>query len=235
MNIKKNIPNTITSLNLLGGLGAIICGSHGVEQWWCGLSAWQWGALFVAMAAVADFCDGLSARSLRAYSPMGRELDSLCDMVSFGVAPAIIMYGLLETLGSPEWLGWCMVAVPLGGAMRLARFNVEAGSTGPDFRGLPIPANAIFWIGYAAAVASMKYASPPVTVAAVVITALLMVSNVGMFSLKLTRMELKSAWPQYSLVVAAVVFVVSLGVEGLAWLIAYYVCLSVACRKKIRR
>ncbi len=233
--MKRYIPNTITSLNLLCGLAAIICGTHGMDEWWGGLSAWQWGALFVAMAAVADFFDGFSARGLRVYSPMGRELDSLCDLVSFGVAPAIIVYGLMEDVGAPIWLGWSMLAVPLGGALRLARFNVEAETTGPDFQGLPIPANAIFWIGYAAAVAGMRMAAPVTTLVAIVVTSLLMVSRVGMFSLKLTRKGLKDAWPQYSLVVAAIVFTVCMGVEGLAWLIGYYVCLSLLNRKKLRR
>lgn len=233
--MRRYIPNTITSLNLLCGLAAIICGIHGLDDWWGGLAAWQWGALFVALAAVADFCDGLSARGLRAYSPMGRELDSLCDLVSFGVAPAIIMYGLMEDVAAPVWLGWCMIAVPLGGALRLARFNVEAETVGPDFQGLPIPANAIFWIGYAAAVADIRMAAAATTLVAIVATSLLMVSRVGMFSLKLTRMGIKHAWPQYSLVIAAVVLTVCLGIEGLAWLIVYYVCLSLVNRKRLRR
>lgn len=233
--MRKHIPNTITSLNLLCGLAAIICGIHGLDDWWGGLAAWQWGALFVAMASVADFFDGLSARGLRAYSPMGRELDSLCDLVSFGVAPAIIMYGLMDDVGAPVWLGWCMLAVPLGGALRLARFNVEAETTGPDFQGLPIPANAIFWIGYAAAVADMRMASLVTTPVAIAATSLLMVSRVGMFSLKLTRKGLKDAWPQYSLVIAAAVFILCLGVEGLAWLIVYYISLSLVSSKKIRK
>lgn len=233
--MKKHIPNAITSLNLLCGLAAIICGIHGLDLWWGGVPAWKWGALFIGIAALADFFDGLSARGLGAYSLMGRELDSLCDLVSFGVAPAVIMYGLIEDVGGPVWLGWCMLAVPLGGALRLARFNVEAQTSGPDFQGLPIPANAIFWIGYAGAVSGLRMASPVVTLIAVVATTFLMVSRIGMFSLKLTRKGLKDAWPQYSLAAAAVICVVCLGVEGLAWLIVYYVCLSLATRKKIRR
>ena len=84
--ITRNIPNTVTLVNLAAGICSIIFASHGFEHI-AGLQAWQWSCIFIGIAAVADFLDGFCARLLHAYSNLGKELDSLCDLVSFGVAP----------------------------------------------------------------------------------------------------------------------------------------------------
>lgn len=87
--IKNNIPNAITCLNLLFGSMAVIVAFKPFETIGCGLLGYQWAFIFIAAAAVADFCDGLVARLLHAVSPLGAELDSLSDCVSFGLAPAL--------------------------------------------------------------------------------------------------------------------------------------------------
>jgi len=127
--IKRNIPNTITCLNLLSGVVAIIFASKG-DAVIMGISAFCWAYIFIAVAAVADFLDGFAARALGAYSDMGKELDSLCDMVSFGVAPAFILYQTLTVHQAPEWVAWLTPLVAIGGALRLARFQ---------HRHLPLP------------------------------------------------------------------------------------------------
>ncbi|MDE6683100.1 MAG: CDP-diacylglycerol--serine O-phosphatidyltransferase, partial [Muribaculaceae bacterium] len=149
--IKKNIPNSITCLNILAGLLSIVCSIKGESPLW-GLRGYEWGYILIGIAAVADFLDGFCARLLHAYSEMGKELDSLCDLVSFGVAPAFAVYACMDANGE-EWMKWLALLIPVAGALRLARFNVDTRQT-VNFIGLPIPANAIFWIGYT----SMVYA-----------------------------------------------------------------------------
>lgn len=228
---RKNIPNCITCINVLAGVMAIVCGSKGQQPLW-GLRAFEWGFIFIAIGAVADFFDGFAARALHAYSDMGKELDSLCDLVTFGVAPAVILLNLMQQLGADPWLAWGAVLIPVAGAVRLARFNIDTRQT-TTFIGLPIPANAIFWIGYAAMVASGQalwlsewYCFLPI----LLLECWLMNSPVRMFSLKIKNFSLATHWPQISLVVALPVCCFALGVGGLLWFILYYILLSVAVR-----
>lgn len=95
------------------------------------------------------FCDGFAARLLHAYSSLGKELDSLCDLVSFGVGPSLLIFNCMTETSATPWLAWMVFLIPVCGALRLARFNVDDRQT-TSFIGLPIPANAIFWIGYSA-------------------------------------------------------------------------------------
>ena len=142
----KHIPNFITSLNLISGFFAIIFASSGdiVTASW-----------LILVAMIFDFLDGFSARLLKAYSAIGKELDSLADVVSFGVAPGLIMYHLLRNslslnaplnadLNSVNTLLLLLISalMPVCGALRLAIFNVDSTQT-KTFKGLPIPANAL--------------------------------------------------------------------------------------------
>ena len=214
---------------MLAGCMAIICASNGESPQW-GLRGFEWAYIFIAIAAVADFCDGFAARLLKAYSNLGKELDSLCDLVSFGVAPGLIMYYLLDNPDVLPWLKWCTLIIPAACALRLARFNIDSRQTSV-FIGLPVPANAIFWIGYSYLMTyqvgflSQWYVFLPV----LVIIAWLMNSPLKMFSLKFSTWSLKdySNIRRYSLVAAAAVFCFSLGVGGLMWLIIFYILLSI--------
>jgi len=135
--MKKHIPNFITCLNLFSGCVASYLAFKGNYQ----------GA-FVAIlfAAVFDFLDGFAARLLKAYSPMGKELDSLADMISFGLAPGAIVFSLLTDTGINEWLPFAGFLIPVFSGLRLAKFNIDDRQTS-SFLGLPVPANAIFWAG----------------------------------------------------------------------------------------
>lgn len=145
--IRNNIPNAITSLNLLFGCLACIAAFH-CSDTMCGtdLKGYQWAFIFIALAAVADFFDGLVARLIHAVSNIGAELDSLADLVSFGLAPALVLYNIMLQQGAGHW-ALVALLLPVFGAIRLARFNVDTNQT-TTFTGLPIPANAIFWIGF---------------------------------------------------------------------------------------
>lgn len=226
--ITRNIPNSITCLNIAAGCMAIIMASRGSETVW-GMSAYSWAYVFIGIAAVADFLDGFAARLLHAYSNLGKELDSLCDLVSFGVAPAIILYNCLETLEAAEWLKWCSILIPVAGALRLAKFNIDTRQT-TSFIGLPIPANAIFWIGFT----SLCYRGAgfltewPCFIAVLMLECWLMVSPVKLFSLKFKTWGWKGNQWRWFLIAAAPVLVFCMGVPGLFWLIVAYVLMGIA-------
>lgn len=224
----NQIPNTITCLNVLSGTLAILMASKG-ENTFSGLTGIEWAWIFVGIAAVADFFDGFAARMLHAYSNLGKELDSLCDLVSFGVAPAVIIIASLETSPHISWQVWVPVLIPVAAALRLAKFNIDTRQT-TSFLGLPVPANAIFWIGYS----QLAMTDLPIlnqwymVIVSVALICALMVSEVKLFSLKISSLAFSAIWRQLLLVVAAVIAVLSLGVGGLMWLIVFYVALSVA-------
>ena len=229
--IRNNIPNAITSLNLLFGCMACIAAFHCYDPM-CGtsLKGYQWAYVLIALSALADFLDGLVARLLHAVSNIGAELDSLADLVSFGLAPALVLYNMMLGQGAGHW-ALVALMLPVFGALRLARFNVDTNQT-TTFTGLPIPANAIFWIGFTA-----WYVMHPVPLWAVILLivalSLLMVCNLRMFSLKMHNLSsLKQNWAQYLQVVLTVAFVVLMGLPGLATAIALYVLLSIIKREK---
>ena len=229
--IRNNIPNAITSLNLLCGCLACIAAFSCFDPM-CGtaLKGYQWAFILIGLAAVADFCDGLVARMLHAVSDIGAELDSLADLVSFGIAPAMVLYNMMLEHGEGHWSLVAML-LPVFGAIRLARYNSDP-TQGTVFTGLPIPANAIFWIGFTAWYAT--YPTPLwMVVVLIVALSLLMVCNMRMFSLKMHNLSsLKDNWAQYLQVMATVAFVVLMGLRGLAPAIMLYVLLSIIKREK---
>ena len=229
--IRNNIPNAITSLNLLFGCLACIAAFH-CSDTMCGtdLKGYQWAFIFIALAAVADFFDGLVARLIHAVSNIGAELDSLADLVSFGLAPALVLYNIMLQQGAGHW-ALVSLLLPVFGAIRLARFNVDTNQT-TTFTGLPIPANAIFWIGFTSWYAT--YPTPLwMVIVLIVALSLLMVCNLRMFSLKMHNLSsLKQNWAQYLQVVATVAFLALMGLKGLAPAIMLYVLLSVIKREK---
>lgn len=223
--IRNNIPNAITSLNLLCGCLACIAAFSAQDVLCGGLKGYQWAFVLIALSAVADFLDGLVARLLHAVSAIGAELDSLADLVSFGLAPALILYNLMVDQGAG---GWALLAMmlPVFGALRLARFNVDTNQA-TTFTGLPIPANAIFWIGHTAWYAEHG-GTLWIELSLIVVLSLLMVGNLRMFSLKMHNLSsLRENWAQYLMIVATVAFVVWLGVPGLEAAIGLYVMLSI--------
>lgn len=153
--IISNIPNTITCLSLVCGCIAVIM-SFNYDSVYCGgLKGYEWAFILIGIAAVCDFFDGAAARALHAYSALGKELDSLSDLVSFGVAPGMLIYNTLQIYASHTWISYLAILIPVMGELRLARFNIDDRQT-TSFLGLPIPANAIFWIGACAAIHPLR-------------------------------------------------------------------------------
>ncbi len=135
MNYKRIIPDAITSCNLLCGSVAVFLASQG---------AFIWAFVFILAGACFDFFDGLSARALKAPSPIGIQLDSLADDITFGLAPAMMLFCWLKPILG-WWAGLALLMAAFS-ALRLAKFNVDERQH-DSFIGLATPANAIFWGG----------------------------------------------------------------------------------------
>ncbi len=229
--IVKNIPNCITCLNITAGCIAIVFALRGDQVMYYGLKAYEWAYIFIGIAAVMDFLDGFAARLLRAYSILGKELDSLCDAVSFGVAPAMILFSSLHRYGNPAWICWVSLLIPVFGVLRLAKFNIDTRQT-TSFIGLPIPANAIFWIGYTAICNEL----PGImcewwfVVPVLLIECWLMISPLKLFSLKFKTWGWKGNESRWLLIVTAVVLVFCAGMPGLMWLIVAYMIYGIIIR-----
>ena len=228
--IVKNIPNSITCLNLLSGCFACIFAFQG---------QYDWVALCIGLSALFDFLDGMAARLLHAYSPLGKELDSLADLISFGLAPGLMVMHLMaynSTFhGMAEYQSWWALSallIPVFSALRLAKFNIDTRQT-TSFIGLPVPANALFWIGICQAVLRME--SPVcgyAIVALVSIFSLLLVSEIPMFSLKFKNLKWKENYLRYLIIAVAAICLISLGLAGLAATIGLYIVLSLLTARK---
>lgn len=232
LNPIKHIPNTLTLINLVIGCLSIV-------------SAFEGNLLLagylILVAAVFDYLDGFSARLLKAFSPLGKQLDSLSDLVSFGVAPSAIVFHLLkDALAIPQGEGFTsghvLLAVPflIGAfsALRLAKFNIDDRQT-TSFIGLPTPANALLIAGIVlglnssyAAWFEVVTASPSAVIVMVLVLSALLVSPVPMFSLKIKGFSIRSTWQQYLLVILAVVGMTIMGSAALAPIIFLYILIS---------
>ncbi|MDE6552576.1 MAG: CDP-alcohol phosphatidyltransferase family protein [Muribaculaceae bacterium] len=223
--IRHNIPNGITCLNVLCGTIAILVAAH-PHLSYMGMMSWKWASLFIVLAAVADFFDGFAARMLHEHHPIGADLDSLSDQVSFGVAPAVLMaFNLWGNV--PLWLAFAPAIIPVATALRLAKFNVDTRQT-TGFLGMPVPANAVFWIGYVASYQDGAYwlSEPWVLLPALLFVSWLMVSEVPMLSLKFKTWGFKSNLARYLLIIGSVILLVCFQLRGMLWAIVFYVVMS---------
>lgn len=231
--IHRNIPNALTCLNILSGCVAIVFAFKASEP--CGpWLGWQWASLAMGVAVAADFLDGLSARLLSAYSEFGKQLDSLCDLVSFGVAPAMLLMNILSAdPGMEVWLPWTTLIVPVCGALRLARFNIDPNQS-DTFVGLPIPANAIFWIGWGALYyAGFEFArSTWIVLIIIILEALMMVSSMRLFSLKFHNYGWQGNQKRWMLIVASVIMLTLLGLKAFCPIIIFYIFLAAVPARK---
>ncbi len=219
-------------MNLFSGCIAIVMAFEG---------AFIWVVFWIIMAAIFDFFDGMSARLLNAYSKIGRELDSLADVVSFGVAPAAAVFIMLrsytiygELLSSIQYyIPYLAFIIPIFSALRLAKFNIDERQTS-TFLGLPTPANALFWISYVYGVYSISATNSLllyITMILIISLSILMVSEIPIFSFKLKSLQLKGNELPLILIICAVAFIVIWGVIGLAWTILAYILISIVSAK----
>ena len=226
--IKKHIPNTITCCNLISGC---------IATYWAFVGVTYLALLFIVIGAVFDFFDGMVARLLHVFSPIGKELDSLADDITFGFAPSAIVFNYLCTFHI-HWpvLPFLAFVMAAFSALRLAKFNLDERQA-LGFIGLPTPANALFWGSLIAGAGSWLSTVPYICyilLAGVFLSCYLLIAEIPMFALKFKTWGWKGNEIKYIFILSCIPLLLFLGVSGLAAIIAWYVILSVFTTKKIK-
>ena len=225
--ITRNIPNSITCCNLISGCIAIAFAYEGKQEW---------ALAFIIIGAVFDFFDGMVARLLHVSSPIGKELDSLADDITFGAAPAMMVFTFLHQLPYPDWLDGAREYLPYVAfliaafsALRLAKFNLDERQA-TSFIGLPTPANALFWgsliVGGGTRLIHIPDALPVVLVL-IVLSCWMLVAEIPLFALKFKQWGWKGNETKYIFLITCIPLIVWLGMSSLAVIITWYVILSI--------
>jgi CDP-diacylglycerol---serine O-phosphatidyltransferase len=237
--MKKHIPNFITSLNLL-------CGCIGIGLVYrYKTSALDIAAYMIGLAAVFDFLDGMVARLLNARSEMGKELDSLADVVSFGVLPGIIIFSMLdgvycEVEGYASYLPFIAFLIPVFSALRLAKFNIDTRQT-DSFIGLPTPANAIFFASIPLILLHQPeqiplftklLSSPGILIFLVFLFSFLLVSPLPLFSIKFKDLSWSKNYMQYILISISLLLIIFLQFIAIPFILLLYIILSIINNSK---
>jgi len=229
--MKKHIPNFITSLNLL-------CGCIGIGLAFKG--DLEIAAYMVGFAAIFDFLDGLVARMLNVKSDFGKELDSLADLVSFGVLPGLILFCLLSMAYSEtevffSYIPFIAFLIPVFSALRLAKFNIDTRQTN-SFIGLPTPANAIFIGSIPLIIAGGGeqisfiydfFSNPGFLVVLIFLMSYLLVSPIPLFSIKFKDMSWASNSFQYVFIILSVILLLLFKFTSIPIILFIYIFLSI--------
>lgn len=232
MTIKKQVPNTITLLNLFCGCIAMVFALN---------KEFEMAFYFVSLGIFLDFFDGFFARLFQVSSPLGLQLDSLADMVTSGVVPGIVMYQLMGSSSGFPKLGWIVEPFPfvgflitLGSCYRLANFNIDTRQT-DSFIGLPTPANALFILSLPLVLRDLDsffvlelLTNPFVLIGITLLSVYMLNAEIPLFSLKIKQMSLKKNALQFSFLLSSLVLLVVFQYAGIPLLIVLYVLLSVA-------
>ncbi len=238
MAIRNQLPNLITALNLLAGCLSIMFVAEGNITL---------ASLMIMVASVFDFLDGFVARILNAYSKLGAQLDSLADVVSFGVAPGFIMYFLIrestnqlsDEMSFVHFLPFLAFLIPVFSAIRLAKFNLDERQT-DNFIGLPTPAASIFIAGLPFLFAKTLISIPPLEcfishhyflTFLVLILSAIMVSGVSLFSLKFKSFKISGKKARYVFLFLSLILLILLHFAALPVIILVYIILSLMQRR----
>ncbi|MCR4852786.1 MAG: CDP-diacylglycerol--serine O-phosphatidyltransferase [Prevotella sp.] len=230
--MKRHIPNTITCCNLISGCIAITFALFGNLPM---------ALLWIVAGAVFDFFDGMTARLLGVSSPIGKELDSLADVVTFGVAPSAMVFYELGVLDYPSQIESLRPALPYFAfimaafsALRLAKFNLDERQA-MGFIGLPTPANALFWgsllVGSSRMLEQSQW-SVVVLLLMLLVSSYLLVSEIPMFALKFKNWGWRGNEVKYIFLIIAALMLILFRVSGFALIIAWYVVLSLFTTRK---
>ena len=216
----------LTLANLLAGCAAIVFTLQ--------YHAYETAFWLIIAAAVFDFLDGFAARLLKQTSPLGVQLDSLADDVTFGLAPAIVMYDLYihstSYYGlSPEvmgWLKWGVLIIAAFSVLRLAKFNIDTTQTA-EFEGLPTPTNALMLMSLAVLAETGKVVLHQEVILVISLAAsLLLISPIRMFALKFKSFGIKGNELRYGFIVAALALIILVPAYSLLAIIVLYIALS---------
>ncbi len=229
MNIKKHIPNSITCGNLL-------CGCLGVVQAFEGNLIWA--SYFVGIAAVLDFFDGFAARMLKVSSAIGKDLDSLADMVTFGFLPGVVMFVLISAavdvtavnqyVGS-EYIKYLAFIIPIFSALRLAKFNNDTRQS-DSFIGVPTPANAMLICSLPLMLEfdNFEFILNPILLCSLcVVMSLLLVAELPLFALKFKNFKCTGNEIRFVFLALSLVLLITLQFLGIAIVILLYILLSI--------
>jgi CDP-diacylglycerol--serine O-phosphatidyltransferase len=228
--IKKQVPNTITLLNLFCGCIALVFAFN---------KEFEMAFYFVSLGIFLDFFDGFFARLFQVSSPLGLQLDSLADMVTSGVVPGIVMYQLMGSSSGYPKLGWAVEPFPfvgflitLGSCYRLANFNIDTRQT-DSFIGLPTPANALFILSLPLVLRNLDsffvlelLTNPFVLVGITLLSVYMLNAEIPLFSLKIKQMSVKKNALQILFLLSSVVLIASFQYAGIPLVIVFYVLLS---------
>jgi len=222
----KKLPNIITCLNLYAG--CLSCVMSLVYENYVG------AFIFISLAACFDFLDGFVARLIKAYSPIGAELDSLADVISFGLAPGFIVYSFLldSSVSIPYGTNIPFIAflIPVFAALRLAKFNIDRHKRqSSSFLGLPVPANGLFWGALIPSIPLSESNHAVYTfyvVALIVIFCLLMVSELPMFSLKFAHYKWRGNQYPYIMILITLFLTAFFQLLGICLAVVFYIFLS---------
>lgn len=237
--MKSQFPNIVTGCNLICGCIAVVLAVSGSVDT---------ALLFIILGAVFDFGDGLSARALKVSSPIGKELDSLADVITFGFAPSAIIFSELRILDYPSYMAGAAKFIPYlafimaaFSASRLAKFNLDERQT-TSFIGLPTPANALFWgsliVGYHQYIENTSY-SFLIILMMTFASCYLLVCEMPMFALKFkhwgiqdTENRVKYGFLLFSLVVFLGFLITGMAVKSIAVIILAYILVSFVIWRK---
>lgn len=239
--MKKQIPNLITLSNLTCGVIATYFAIQGQLHI---------AALFICLGIFFDFFDGLTARLLNVASSLGKELDSLADVITSGVAPAFILFNILQA-STIHWLPFVAFLMPAFSAYRLGKFNIDTRQS-HSFRGLPVPATALIWASI-----GICYSYPQITHIALlplndihlwlfsqigliiiaiasILFDIIMISDIPMFALKFKNLHWNENKLRFIFLITSLILLILFGIFGLALVILYYICLSIFTQKSIK-
>jgi CDP-diacylglycerol--serine O-phosphatidyltransferase len=197
--------------------------------------------LFIVLGATFDFFDGMTARLLHVSGPMGKELDSLADDITFGFAPSAIVFSLMWMVDYPEWLQpvwdylpYSAFLIAVFSALRLGKFNIDPRQSS-SFIGLPTPANALFWASLAAGSQDFLVSDSFNVVwllALVIVMSLLLVAEIPMFSLKFKHLSWRDNRVSYLFLAVCVPLLFIFKISAFAAIIVWYIALSLVTRGK---
>lgn len=236
--MKKNIPNYITLLNLLCGILSIVSLYSG---------SIEWSVFYIAFAAIFDFMDGAVARIFKFQSELGKQLDSLADMVSFGLAPGFIMFFLIRTSHPlPEIIlnGFNIVPyigflIPLFSAWRLANFNIDVRQA-EQFIGIPTPACALMVLALALINQNIFSSASWMTeltgnsyflISATLILSILLVAEIPLLSLKFKNLKWKGNQKRYILILLSIALIIAFQISAIPLIFLSYIIISLIFKK----
>ena len=229
MSFKKHIPNTITCCNLFSGCIACVMAFSG---------KFESAMLFIVLGAVFDFFDGMVARLLGVSSPLGVQMDSLADDITFGLAPATVIFSFMRGLEYPssflaDVLPYLAFLIAVFSACRLAKFKIDTRQT-TTFIGLPTPANALFWSSLI--VGGGKWLSQMnngwiLILALIFLFSYFLVSEIPMFSMKFKNLSWKSNKTRYIFLIGSLPMFI-LGYLAPVAIISWYLVFSIISSKK---